>query len=302
MNRPRLLWLPLAALVLVGCPGSSNMADDSPVDTTVTGITNSVDAAGRRAGLLSAFFGLDDALPQMADRAVCDGAGGKDGMPVIFSQEVDVSTLQAGDLKVVTESGAVGEITCVTLAPADDPGEARTALLVGAYGSAEDQPVSVEVIGNVLSKDGQLNFRGAVVDVIELEAGPTLVLAEDVPEQEWALGKRATRAPLGGGSGCPKGTAQVIRAVWAGGITKPGNDEVDDNERLRYRVTLRDVNGDIRSVVPFALGDLGDGDNNHELCLDVRGAPLEVVFEDGYVTDPRDDLNPLTRVSVSAGN
>ena len=52
-------------------------------------------------------------------------------------------------------------------------------------------------------------------------------------------------------------------------------------------------------LVPFAIGDLGDGDNNHELCLDRAGLPLHVDFPAGLVTDPREDLNPRTRVDVS---
>ncbi|MEL6737853.1 MAG: hypothetical protein AAFO28_02900, partial [Pseudomonadota bacterium] len=62
-------------------------------DTTQTDVTARIDASGREAGLVSAFFGLDQGLPSpAADWAVCEGAGGADGMPVIFSHEVDVTT------------------------------------------------------------------------------------------------------------------------------------------------------------------------------------------------------------------
>ena len=50
--------------------------------------------------LLSAFFGADNAFPQFADRFVCKGAAGSDGMPVVFSHEVDTTTLQAGDFQI----------------------------------------------------------------------------------------------------------------------------------------------------------------------------------------------------------
>ena len=70
--------------------------------------------------LLSAFFGLDNALPAPANFRLCLGAAGRDGMPVVFSHEVDVQTLEPGDFRVTTASGAIGEVTCLTLAPADD--------------------------------------------------------------------------------------------------------------------------------------------------------------------------------------
>lgn len=274
------------------------LSSSNQQDTTETDVTETMHTDGRKAGLLSVFFGLDDGLPRIADKGICDGAAGKDGMPVIFSHEIDLSTMQAGDFRVLSESGKVGEITCVTLAPADDPGESRTALVVGQYGSAEDQPVSVEIIGNLLSIDGKVNFRGAQSPVIALEDGPTMTWSEVVPEEQWDLGKPATLLPWGGGSGCPLGTTQVVRVTWAGGITKPGGQEIDDKERSAYRVTIS-IDANQAEVIPFAMGDLGDGDNNHELCLDEEGTPVKVEFPAGLVTDPREDLNPANRVKVT---
>ena len=275
------------------------MADSTQKDTTTTDVVATEDANGRQAALLSAFFGLDDALPRFANRVFCRGAAGKDGMPVVFSHEIDVETMQGGDFRVVAESGAVGEITCVTPAPADDFGETRTILVVGQYGSAEDQPASVEIVGNLLSKDRQLNFLGAETTVTALEEGPTMVWSEVVPESQWELGKPATSFPGGGGDGCPPGTKQVIRVTWAGGITKPGGGEVDDKERAAYRVSMSLGDDGVTELVPFAIGDLGDGDNNHELCLDRAGVPLQVEFPAGLLTDPREDLNPHTRIEVT---
>ena len=220
-------------------------------------------------------------------------------MPVVFSHEIDVETMQAGDFRVVAESGAVGEITCVTPAPADDIGETRTVLIIGEYGSAEDQPAGVEIVGDLLSKDGLLNFRGAETTVTALEEGPTLVWSEIVPESQWELGEAGTSFPGGGGDSCPLGTKQVVRVTWAGGVTKPGGQEIDEVERAAYRViTSFGDEGEIR-LVPFAIGDLGDGDNNHELCLDRVGLPLRVDFPAGVLTDPRDDLNPETSIEIT---
>jgi hypothetical protein len=304
---PQLATLLLLALPLASCTTLRNyrllqsyeitLADSSPQDSTVTDVTATVDGRGRSASLLSAFYGLDDGLPKPADRSICDGAAGQDGMPVIFSHELAVETMQAADFRVVTASGGVGEIRCVTLAPADDPGELRTALLVGQYGSVSDPPAEVQVVGNLLSSDGAVNFKGMTIKVTALEEGPTLVMAELVPEERLGLGT-PTALPFGGGSRCPAGTRQVVNVTWAGGITKPGGDEADDRERQRYKVTLAGADGGTTEVVPAALADLGDGDNNHKLCLDASGTPRSVSFPAGLLTDPRDDPNPDTSVDV----
>lgn len=275
------------------------MADTTQEDTTTTDVVAREDANGGQAALLSGFYGLDSALPPVADRGICRGAAGADGMPVIFSHEIDVETMQAGDFKVVSHSGAVGDITCVTPAPAEDLGELRTVLIVGEYGSIDDQPATVEIVGNLLSKDGLLNFKGATTPVIALEEGPTMEWSEVVPEAQWELGKEGTAIPFGGGDGCPLDTKQVVRVTWAGGITKPGGGDVDDIERAAYRVRVAFGEEGESDLVPFAIGDLGDGDNNHELCLDRAGTPLAVEFPAGLVTDPREDLNPATRIEIT---
>lgn len=268
-------------------------------DTTETAVTNTQHADGREAHLISAFFGLDNGLPErLTDRVACEGAGGADGMPVIFSHEVNIATLEPGDIRITTQSGAVHTATCLTLAPADDPGELRTALLAGEYGSAEDQPVTVEIIGNVLSLDGAVNFKGASVAATPLEAGPSLVWAEIVPESQWELGGKATTSPWGGGDRCPVGTAQAVRVTWNGGITKPGGDPADDAERALYRVSTRAADGTAGDIAPFALADLKDGDNNHLLCLDTTDTVTSVSFPAGHVTDPREDLNPDTAIAL----
>ena len=211
-------------------------------------------AAGQRAALLSAFFGLDDDLPGTADLRICRSVGNTDGMPVIFSHEVDGETLQAADFRVVTTSGKQGGVDCVTLAPALDSGERRTALLLGELSRDNtDPPVAVEIVGNLLSSDGKLNFRGAAIAVTPLAPGPALVLAESVPVDQWKLNQPG--GPWSVGSGCPDGTLKAIRAVWQGGITKPNGEEMDDIERMQYTVSLVQSGAPV-DVVPFALGDL----------------------------------------------
>jgi hypothetical protein len=288
-----LLLLPL--LLGVGCSGGIfDLSNADPEDTTETTIAHSDDAS-----LLSAFYGLDDGLPLLAGLLVCGGERGQDGMPVVFSKELHLETLQAGDFEVVLGDDRSGEIVCVTPAPAADSGELRTILMVGDFGSADDPPIRVEIVGNILSLDERSNFRGSQVGVTRLEDGPSLVFAQIVPEEEWELGKSPTRFPFGGGSGCPESTRQVVRAVWNGGVTKPGGDEIDDVERRAYRVLVDGGADGPTEVTPFAIGDLGDGDNNHELCLDTEVPALRVAFPAGLMTDPREDLNPATEVTVA---
>jgi len=253
---------------------------------------------GRSAEILSAFFGLDNSFPPWSN-LICRGAAGADGMPVIFSHEVDFETLQPGDFRVTTASGAIGEIYCVTLAPAMDPGELRTVLLVGEFGSADDDPpVRVEIVGNLHSLDGTVNFKGAEIAVTPLEPGPTLVLAENLSPDAWHLG-RESDGSWGSSCGCPEeGVLQVVRVTWDGGVTLENGDEPGDVERQLYTVTVRASDGTTRSIHPFALGDLEDGDNNHELCLDTEEIPVSVSFPARVFIDPNGDLNPETSVEI----
>lgn len=222
----------LAAVLLAACAAGKT---EIQADATQTDTTADIGAARQdpaAATLRSAFFGLDNGLPLGTNAQICRGAGGADGMPVIFSREVDPATLQAGDFRVLSAAGVVGTVTCVTLAPAINPGELRTVLLVGEFGSAaDDPPATVEVIGNLLSSDRSLNFKGATVAVTPLAPGPTLVLAELVPEAQWKAG--AQGGPWGNGSGCPAGAVQAVRAVWAGGVTLPDDGEPGDAVGVR---------------------------------------------------------------------
>ncbi len=260
-----------------------------------------VDAAGRGPELLSAFFGLDNALPAPANFRLCLGAGGQDGMPLVFSHQLDAASIEAADIEVVSRSGERHTPRCVTLAPAADPGEGRTLLLVGDFDDADlDPPSTVWIVGDLYSEGapgGVLNFRDQAAAVTLLASGPRLVWAEPVPPERWDLGKLG--GPWGTGSGCPRGTLQVVRATWSGGITKPGGAEVDDADREQYRVALSVDDGSQVDAVPFALADLQDGDNNHELCLDQPGVPIEVSFPAGLLVDPNGDLNENTRIGVT---
>lgn len=291
------LFAGLACTFLQAAPSLADVTSLDLSDTTIdAGLPR--ERGEQSAELLSAFFGLDNALPRTA-RLICRGAPGMDGMPVLFSTEIDHKTMQAGDFRVTTASGATGEMLCVTLLPATDGGELRTVLLVGEFGSAEtDPPVSVEIVGHLHSIEGTLDFRGAQIDVTPLAPGPSLVMAEvaDLAAHDLGLGQRRTD-----GDDCPtEGIEQAVRVVWAGGVVLRNGDEPGDAERGLYRVTVRAADGTERKVTPTALADLGDGDNNHLLCLDTADTPVSVAFPAGILIDPNADLNPETTVVVQA--
>jgi hypothetical protein len=219
-------------------------------------------------------------------------------MPVIFASEIDHTTMQAGDFEVATAAGKTGQMHCVSLLPATDAGELRTVLLVGEFGDAKgDPPGQVKIIGNLHSIDGARNFRGASIGVVPLEAGPELVMAEPVsgPAVDPGLGNRRTR-----GSTCPaEGVRQAIRVVWAGGVSLKSGDEPGDAERQLYRVKVRNSAEVERDIIPVALADANDPDNNHVLCLDTADQVVSVSFPAGIFQDPNGDLNPQTSVPLT---
>ena len=243
--------------------------------------------------LLSAFFGLDNNLPFVAN-LLCLGAWNKDGMPVVFSHTIDPDSLQAEDFQVLPRSGAVERPQCATLRPASDLGETRTVLLIGEFGNAvTDPPVMVRIGGDLFS-DGAVgrpvNFSGSESVVTPLNAGPALVFAEVIPRSIWSQSSPSTD--------CPQKSKQVLRVTWAGGVRLPDGEEPGDTERKLYRITLRYPDGSKEDVVPFALGDLADRDNNHHLCLDSQIPAFAVSFPSGHLVDPNGDFNPDTWVQV----
>ena len=238
------------------------------------------------ARLLSAFFGLDNKLPFRSNR-LCLGASGQDGMPVVFSHTLNAETVNESDFEVETRSGEVYSPICVTLRPADDEGENRTVLLIGEFGNAEtDPPIRVSIVGDLHSdsEDSKpLNFKGLYTDVILLDSGPALILAERVPREVWSKERRGTM--------CPDSSRQVIRVTWTGGVRLPNGNELGEIERSLYRIELEGENDRRLSLQPDYLADLEDRDNNHLLCLDSEFPAISVSFPAGHLVDPNRDLN-----------
>ena len=248
----------------------------SPVDGAA------VDAGG--VAIVSAFFGLDNALPRVVE-LICPGGGGRDGMPVTFSRRV-VGTPASSSFRVVTRSGARREPACATLSPATGATERHTVLLGGDLGEdASDPPVRVEVSGPLMTEGG--DARGIVASVVPLSMGPSLVLA--------------LRYASIAGSACPASTLQVVQVTWNGGVTAAGGGDVGDMQRRRIHITLARAGG-AEEVTPASLADLGDNDNYLHLCLDTAETPLSVRVEAGTFVDPRNDPNAETQVAVTPGS
>jgi hypothetical protein len=219
--------------------------------------------------MVSAFFGLDNALPPR----------GMDGMPVVFSRRVE-EPIDPTAFTVVTRSGARLQPGFATTRPANGVDQRHTVLLIGELGSEpDDPPVMVEMTGR-LALAGDADPLGMSVPVTPLGDGPSLVLA-------------FTSDPAEIESDCPAETRQIVVVVWDGGV-RPVPGVTPDDHRLGYSVATTAGEG-----VPLALGNLGDGDNYEHLCLDTVATPPRASMRGGLLMDPRDDPNSATDVAIA---
>lgn len=216
-------------------------------------------------------------------------------MPVVLGSELDQTTLDLDDFEVRRASGEIGTLACVTLEPSTDRGELRTVLLIGEFGSPEDPPVAVSVVGELLALDGSRDLIGSTVDVVPLPDGPSLVLASVLTPEERAA--RAMTEPTGSCLGDPENT--VLRVAWDGGVSLPAGEDISETDLDLYEVTVADGEGRASSVTPIGFADANDSDNNHELCLATASRPVAVSATAGRLVDPGGDLNPTTSVDVS---
>ncbi len=89
----------------------------------------------------------------------------------------------------------------------------------------------------------------------------------------------------------------VVKAVWSGGVRALNGEELGPAEVNKFEVLM--VQGkDTVAVRPFLLADLGDNDNNTDLCLKEAGVPIRVSVSANVAIDPRDDPNDRTEVPV----
>lgn len=247
----------------------------------------------REAKVLSAFFGLDNALPRTAI-GISPKAPGKDGMPVVFSHELDPTTLEASDFKIKTSKGAFYNVDVASFRPAMEAFELRTVLLIGDYGNHPDnEPIEVEIIGDLLARSGQ-NFKGQKIAVTPLEKGPFVSYAE-----YFTLDNAYPYVASGRACDCPKDqTAFVVRTVWAGGVRALDGNELGVNELTNFTIDIQTSNKDTLQIHPFQIADLNDNDNNIDLCIKEKGIPFRVSVKANTAIDPRDDANDLTSVGI----
>lgn len=230
---------------------------------------------GAHAGgnLLSAGWGLDDALPPFPD---CPASLGRDGLPVVLDAEVDNLTLDAADFEVEVASGDRRTPICATLLPAQEENEDRTVLLIGDLGSQSDPPQWVRVVGELRGEDG--SALGGAVMVPAFEGGPSLVLAEPAALEQ---------------TECPDGTASALRLIFSGGVLSIDGDEFVASDLDRFSITtLAGV------LTPIAFSDLYDRDNNLELCLATAAIATRATVAAQTVIDPNGDANVETSAAV----
>ena len=234
------------------------------------------------ASILSAYHGLDQ-LPAVASVLCGFNVAGDDGMPVVFSTQLQVDSVVPESFLVIRSDGESVVPNCATLHPADEPLEQRTVLLTGDFGTFGETPLRVEVTGPLLTFDGESLQGLSTEDITPLEDGPRVVLAERfAPDTNGLAGE------------CPNGTAQVVQLTWEGGVTGPANAALGEDQRLGTWVLLEDG----AMVNPLALVD--DDPDNHVLACLAEDSPAQwVVVHAGLFHDPGDIANPATHAEVA---
>lgn len=258
---------------------------------TILKLTTNVKSQDSTA-IVSAFFGLDNSLPILAN-ALCLGANGLDGMPVNFNYPIDASSLSETDFEVIDSLGNSNTPLCAVLAPANESGENRTVLLIGDFGTAgTNTPVRVNVIGelfttNTLSNESScsetINLNGSyTTNVVPLNNGPSLFFAQKI---EGSINE------------CGSGT-QTIQVAWNGGITPYINGDAE-SDLFEYYTGYSDSSGVLIAHPPIAIADINDNDNYHQLCFDVNEEIVKISMLANTVEDPNQDPNLYSEIEVS---
>jgi len=236
---------------------------------------------------LSAFWGLDDGMPQQ----ICPTAAALDGMPVTFSWLIDPASIDPADFIVIRSDGRTTVPTCATVRPANESNETQTILLVGDFGDAASgvRALRVRLVGPIVgSPPGSIRtetFSGLGSPPIKrLSAGPSIVDA-------WRIDPALLTNDA---NACTVGAA-FVRVVWSGGITDyPTGNEVGGAVTRAYRLRYAH-RGTTVTVAPLEIGDLNDGDNMHDLsfpAIPAGATLLNITLPARHVEDPNGDPNP----------
>ena len=239
---------------------------------------------------MSAFFGLDNALPSL----MCGQFGSLlDGMPVNFRFPLNSSSLSGTDFEVVDSLGNIHIPMCAVLAPANENGENRTVLLLGEFGTAvTNPPVEVRVVGDLFTIDtlsGEsacseiINLNGTTsTNVIPLADGPSLFFAQRID---------------GNLNECNSGT-QTIQVAWDGGIT-PCISGDTESDLFQYYIGYSGSSGVLIPHVPISITDIDDNDNFHQLCFSTSDEIVKISMMANTVKDPNHDPNLYSEIYVS---
>ena len=242
--------------------------------------------------LVSAFFGLDNALPSLL---LCNQPGDQlDGMPLNFKFPLDESSLSETDFEVLDSLGNVHIPTCVSLAPANENGENRTVLLLGEFGTAiTNPPVEVRVVGDLFTTDtisGEsvcaetINLNGVTTrNIIPLADGPNLFFAQRIG---------------GNLNECNSGT-QTIQVAWNGGVTHYISGDTE-SDLFQYYVGYSENSGVLTEHVPISIADIDDNDNFHQLCFSTSDEIVKISMMANTVEDPNHDPNLYSEIDVSS--
>ena len=240
--------------------------------------------------LVSAFFGLDNALPSL----LCNQVGSLlDGMPVNFRFPLDASSLSETDFEVLDSLGNTYTPICAFLAPANENGENRTVLLLGEFGTAvTNPPVEVRVVGDLFTTDtlsGEsacseiINLNGiTTTNIVPLDDGPSLFFAQRI---DGNLNK------------CDSGT-QTIQVAWNGGVT-PYISGDTESDLFQYYIGYSDSSGILIPHVPNSIADINDNDNFHQLCFSTSDEIVKISMMANKVEDPNQDPNEYSEIEVS---
>lgn len=235
---------------------------------------------------LSAFWGLDDGMPQQ----ICPCATALDGMPITFSWLINPASIDPADFNVIRSDGTVTVPTCATLRPANESNETQTILLTGDFGDAASgvRPVRVRLVGQLSGSPPGSKRSEVFSDLVSppirrLSAGPSIVDA-------WRIDPALLTNDA---NACTVGSA-FVRVVWSGGITDfPTGNEVGVAVTRAYRLTYLH-RGKTVTVAPLEIGDLNDGDNMHDLsfpAIPARAKLLTITLPGRHVEDPNGDPN-----------
>lgn len=266
----RALLIALSSILLSLCTFNHAQAQDS------------VKEDEKQERILSVYHGLAPLPPRATRLCGLPPAAGQDGMPVIFSVQINGDTVSAAAFAVELSSGEVVTPLCATLRPALESLEQRTVLLIGSFSPGDSLPVSVEIVQQLEDVDGNSLFGLRGEKVTALAAGPSLVFAERfAPDTSGLEGE------------CPEQTTQAVQLTWEGGVTGPRGAALAEAQRTAVSVLLENGN----SVHPLALAD-DDPDNHVIACIAETSPAISASVVAGFFHDPGDDANPATEINV----